>query len=285
MIFVTTGTQAPFPRLVEMMNDLTPLLQEEVVVQGEKLLSETEFATLVNKARVVVAHAGVGTLLTALRLRKPLIVVPRRAELGEQRDNHQLDTVELIREQNLCYVAGTKEELLGLLVQPNLQPQVLSEHGVPDVPGHLRKTINGLLAGRKTLAVGSFGGHILELNQILGSYQGDLVVVSSGGLCDYMVPNFSRWNKRKGFLVFWRLFYIIRHEQPEIIITTGAAPGFMAVLVGWILRKQTIWIDSLAARKHLSLSARLAQPFATHMFTQSKVLATGKIKFVGSIIN
>lgn len=283
MIFVTTGTQGPFPRLEEMMHKLTPQLHEEVVVQGEQLLSEEEYAVLFKKARIVVAHAGVGTLLTALRYNKPLIVVPRRAELGEQRDNHQLATVELMLEQNLCYVAETKKEILSLLQQQDISPLAHID-STNAAPNQLQQTISELTSGHKILAVASFGGHILELKHIIRYHQGEKIIVSSGGQCDYQIANFSRWSKRKGFSVFCRLFYIIRHEQPDTIITTGAAPGLMAVLAGWLLRKQTIWIDSLAARKRLSLSARLAKPFATYIYTQSQILANKKIQYIGEIL-
>lgn len=283
MIFVTTGTQGPFPRLEEMMRKLTPQLHEEVVVQGEQLLSEEEYAVLFKKARIVVAHAGVGTLLTALRYNKPLIVVPRRVEYGEHRDNHQLDTVGLIRERNLCYVAETQEEILFLLLQQDLSPLAHIDATLT-TPNQLQQRISELTSEHKILAVASFGGHMLELRHILRYHQGEKIMVSSGGQCDYQIVNFSRWSKRKGFSVFCRLFWIIRHEQPDIIITTGAAPGLMAILAGWLLRKQTIWIDSLAARKRLSLSARLAQPFATHIYTQSPDLANKTIQYIGEIL-
>ena len=43
-------------------------------------------------ADAVVAHAGIGTILGALELGKPTVVMPRRAALGEHRNDHQLAT-------------------------------------------------------------------------------------------------------------------------------------------------------------------------------------------------
>ena len=43
-------------------------------------------------ADAIIAHAGMGTILTALEMGKPLLVMPRRAELGEHRNDHQLAT-------------------------------------------------------------------------------------------------------------------------------------------------------------------------------------------------
>ena len=44
-------------------------------------------------AAAIVAHAGMGTILTALETGKRLLVMPRRAALGEHRNDHQLATV------------------------------------------------------------------------------------------------------------------------------------------------------------------------------------------------
>lgn len=104
MIFVVTGTQLPFPRLIEAMDNLAPKLDERIVAQvgpdptprthieTRAKLPPVEFEALFLEARIIVAHAGVGSILSAKRLRRPLIIVPRRFELGEHRNDHQLAT-------------------------------------------------------------------------------------------------------------------------------------------------------------------------------------------------
>ena len=102
MILITTGTNAPaFDRLlraVEAMN-----LDEAVVVQhgpstvrptGAKCVdyvSFEQFVELVREARIVVTHAGVGSILITLMNGKRPFVVPRLARFGEHVDDHQIE--------------------------------------------------------------------------------------------------------------------------------------------------------------------------------------------------
>jgi UDP-N-acetylglucosamine transferase subunit ALG13 len=100
MIFVTIGTTEPFDRLLRALDTLD---DEELVVQcGDTTtrprrgryvdyLPYDDLVDHVRQARVVIAHAGVGTIMTALANGKRPIVVPRRAELGEAVDDHQLE--------------------------------------------------------------------------------------------------------------------------------------------------------------------------------------------------
>lgn len=100
MILVTVGTNgAPFDRLLQQLDDLSP--GEEVIVQrGPSVLSPAgatcvdflpfdELSRLVGSARVVVTHAGVGSVLLALEHGHRPIVVPRLKRFGEAVDDHQ----------------------------------------------------------------------------------------------------------------------------------------------------------------------------------------------------
>lgn len=101
MIFVTLGTQGfSFDRLLRGLDGLPP--GEELVVQGGAssvrppgalwvdFLEYAELVEHVRVARVVVSHAGVGTVLTSLREGKRPVVVPRLHRYGEAVDDHQL---------------------------------------------------------------------------------------------------------------------------------------------------------------------------------------------------
>lgn len=100
MIFVTTGTnEVGFDRLVRAVDLLPP--GEEVVVQvGHssarssrgtcvEFLPFDEVVELVRRARVVVSHAGVGSIMVALSNGQRPVVVPRRPAAGEAVDDHQ----------------------------------------------------------------------------------------------------------------------------------------------------------------------------------------------------
>ena len=105
MIFATVGTQLPFPRLMQALNDLAPKLSDPIIAQTgtepqdwpnldqRQSLAPQEFSALFNGARVIVAHAGIGTILSAKRWCKPLILLPREHALGEHRNDHQYATM------------------------------------------------------------------------------------------------------------------------------------------------------------------------------------------------
>jgi len=64
-----------------------------------------------------VSHAGMGTIITSLELRKPIVVMPKRASLGEQRNEHQLATVRHFRRSKQVLVADSELELGSVLDQ------------------------------------------------------------------------------------------------------------------------------------------------------------------------
>lgn len=125
MILLLVGTQAPFERLVRAVDDWSSVSgRPEVVAQvgrssyTPRYLRHTEFMTpvecrqLTAQADLVVAHAGMGTILGALELGKPCVVMPRRADLGEHRNDHQLATADRLGRLGLVTVANTPERLV-----------------------------------------------------------------------------------------------------------------------------------------------------------------------------
>jgi hypothetical protein len=74
-------------------------------------------------------------------------------------------------------------------------------------------------------------------------------------------------------------------ERPDVVITTGAAPGYFAIRFGNWLRARTIWVDSVANVDELSLSGRKAGPHADLWLTQWAHLAKpGGPRFTGSVL-
>jgi hypothetical protein len=59
-----------------------------------------------------VAHAGMGTILSALELGTPVLVMPRRAALGEQRNDHQVATARRFKQLGGVGVAFDEHELM-----------------------------------------------------------------------------------------------------------------------------------------------------------------------------
>lgn len=100
----------------------------------------------------------------------------------------------------------------------------------------------------------------------------------------YQTEDFSRSDAWKMIPSFFRMIKLVWQEKPKAIITTGAAPGLMGLLVGWMMRKKTIWVDSIANVEHLSLSGRIASKIASRTYTQWEDLAEGRIVFAGNIL-
>ncbi len=102
MIFVTVGYHEPFDRLVRVVDDWAALHPDrEVFAQiGDSSwhpehvpwcdwLLPAQYRRVVGEASCVISHAGIGAVCAARRAAVPLLVMPRRAELGEADDEHQ----------------------------------------------------------------------------------------------------------------------------------------------------------------------------------------------------
>lgn len=123
MIIVTVGMQLGFDRLIAAMDEIAPTLGMPVVAQTGKgtfrpqhmeareKIAPAEFEALVDKARLVVAHAGIGTVLTTARCRKPIVLMPRRVAFSEHRNDHQLATARKLAGRPGILVAMEVNEL------------------------------------------------------------------------------------------------------------------------------------------------------------------------------
>jgi UDP-N-acetylglucosamine transferase subunit ALG13 len=124
VIFVTVGTQLPFDRLVGAVDRWAALRGERDVfaqagpsglrpaaIAWERFVAPAECRERMRAADAIVAHAGMGTILTALELGTPIVVMPRRAALGEHRNDHQLATARRFAEQGSIAVAFDEAEL------------------------------------------------------------------------------------------------------------------------------------------------------------------------------
>jgi UDP-N-acetylglucosamine transferase subunit ALG13 len=128
MIFVIVGTQEPFDRLIQHMDEWSASTgYSDIIAQIAKasytpknfewfdFLPSIEFDAIFNKADLVVSHAGMGSIISALQYSKPIIVFPRLAKYREHRNDHQLATA--ISFNKLGYVKAVydKNELFEAL--------------------------------------------------------------------------------------------------------------------------------------------------------------------------
>jgi UDP-N-acetylglucosamine transferase subunit ALG13 len=136
MIFVTVGTQLPFDRLVRTIDQwasarpyadafaqIGPAQYRPRHMPWAEFLDAGECRRKTEQADVVVAHAGMGSILTALEYGRPVLVMPRLSALGEHRNDHQLDTAKKLLAQGRIFVAFDENQLLEKLEYLNkLQP-------------------------------------------------------------------------------------------------------------------------------------------------------------------
>ena len=137
MIFVTVGTHHQgFDRLVQAADELAAVLDEPVVIQrgGTVLVpqharhfsfcSMQEMADWISQARVVVAQAGAGTIISALQQGKALVVTPRLKAYGENYTDHQMElAVELERQGRAVLVTDLTAASLQEAIQRALSMQ------------------------------------------------------------------------------------------------------------------------------------------------------------------
>ncbi|WP_407119869.1 glycosyltransferase [Bradyrhizobium sp. STM 3561] len=128
MIFVTVGTQGQFDRLIRTIDEWARVRGRTDVfaqtgpsdyharhIRVERFIDPSEFRRCVESASLVVAHAGMGSIITALELGKQIIVMPRRAELGEHRNDHQVASAKRFAQQGRIIVALNEKELVDKL--------------------------------------------------------------------------------------------------------------------------------------------------------------------------
>ena len=124
MIFVTAGTQLPFDRLMKAVDEMVADLKDTTIVVQAKnavykpknfkilhFLAPTEFDICINEADLIISHAGMGTIITALVKKKPIIVVPRLVKFQEHRNEHQLGTCKQMDALAYVHVAYDEQQL------------------------------------------------------------------------------------------------------------------------------------------------------------------------------
>jgi len=135
----------------------------------------------------------------------------------------------------------------------------------------------------RLLAVASAGGHWVQLLRLRPAFNGfDVIFLTTNKHCRceadgqrvHLVNEASRWNKLALLLMAVRVMWVIACVRPDFIVSTGAAPGYIAVRLGRLIGARTIWIDSMANADELSLSGRRVGRYADLWLTQWPHLAS-----------
>ena len=132
MIFITLGTQKfQLNRLLRLSDECVGngTISDEVIAQigysdyepqnfsFYRFLDKETFNKHISDADVIIAHGGVGSIMTALQKEKPVVVFPRLSKYGEHVDDHQVEIAHLFTEKGYVLECGELDEL----------PQILNE--------------------------------------------------------------------------------------------------------------------------------------------------------------
>lgn len=143
----------------------------------------------------------------------------------------------------------------------------------------------------RILAVASGGGHWVQLTRLIPAWDGCAVtyvttdpgfqpeieaIAAARGQAKpayHVVPEANRWQKLKLLRALLKLAGIVLRVRPDVVITTGAAPGYFALRLGGLIGSRTVWIDSIANADELSLAGRKAGENSDLWLTQWEHLA------------
>jgi UDP-N-acetylglucosamine:LPS N-acetylglucosamine transferase len=147
---------------------------------------------------------------------------------------------------------------------------------------------------KKVLAVSSGGGHWVQMKRLFSAFEGcrlSVATVEPGARAEvdcetfHLIRDASRWSKLALALSALQVLWVVLKRRPDVVVSTGAAPGFFAVWFGKLLGARTIWVDSIANAERLSLSGEKAGRHADLWLTQWPHLASeGGPSFRGSVL-
>jgi len=146
----------------------------------------------------------------------------------------------------------------------------------------------------KVLAISSGGGHwvqLLRLRPALEDCEVIFATVRDGykndvvGAVFRVVPDSNLSCKCALIWSGMAIFALLVRERPDIVITTGAAPGYFAVRWGKLLGMKTIWVDSIANAEELSMAGRKVGRCVDLWLTQWEHLSTDDgPQFFGNVL-
>lgn len=153
----------------------------------------------------------------------------------------------------------------------------------------------GRRSRHRILAVASAGGHWVQLARLSEAFAASdtLYVTTVAGETapsgDRAVAKISDGSRNEPFRLVaagLQLGLLMLRFRPDAVITTGAAPGYVALRLGKLMGCRTVWLDSIANAEEISMSARLARPHADLWLAQWEELSrkTPGLEYWGQVL-
>ncbi|HPE59428.1 MAG: oligosaccharide biosynthesis protein Alg14 [Thiothrix sp.] len=146
----------------------------------------------------------------------------------------------------------------------------------------------------RLFAISSPGGHWIQLTRLCAGLEQhyDIVYAMPDRLFKspksqkiYSVTDVSADDKWRLIPCAFQVLWILLKERPQAILSTGAAPGVVAIMLGRLLGIRTIWVDSIANVQKISRSGELVKNRADIFLTQWEHLSDGQqVQYQGSVL-
>ena len=148
---------------------------------------------------------------------------------------------------------------------------------------------------KRMLAVASGGGHWVQLRRLFDAFEdcdlalatvhADYAENAPAGARFHTIRDATRWDRLGLMVLAFQILRLVLVERPDIVLSTGAAPGYLALRIGKLFGAKTIWIDSIANVEEVSLSGRRIKPYADVWLTQWEHLAQPDgPRFIGAVL-
>jgi UDP-N-acetylglucosamine:LPS N-acetylglucosamine transferase len=134
------------------------------------------------------------------------------------------------------------------------------------------------LEGLKICLAGSAGGHLSQLLKLADSWRRyDTFCVTTTDVVTkkleefgnvYIVGECNWQHPLRVIRVFWRCLQVVFKERPDVVISTGAAPGCITCFLAKVMGAKVLWIDSITNIERLSLSGRMIRYIADLFIVQ-----------------
>ena len=145
----------------------------------------------------------------------------------------------------------------------------------------------------RVLAICSSGGHWVQMRRISSAFDGAEVIYAAPlepapkGISGQFIkiPDANRWGKIRLIYMALRVSLLVLWLRPTHVISTGAAPGYIAIRAGKLVGAKSLWLDSIANAEVLSLSGEKAGKHVDVWLTQWPHLeSTNGPKYRGSVL-
>jgi UDP-N-acetylglucosamine:LPS N-acetylglucosamine transferase len=147
---------------------------------------------------------------------------------------------------------------------------------------------------KRLLAVASGGGHWVQMMRLRPAFAGVDVSFATPDASAaaivapapvYIYPDSNKDAPLRLIMTALHLAVIVLKVRPDVVISTGAAGGYIAIRIARLMGARTMFIDSIANAQELSVSARLSRGVAHRVLSQwpNVASATGT-EFSGAVI-